>query len=68
MRVLYLYCHPQTTSFHAAIRARALAGLADAHHDVDLLDLYAEKFDPVMWEPARRVYHDLSRNQAGLED
>ena len=68
MRVLYLYCHPQATSFHAAIRTRALAGLAHAHHNVDLLDLYAEKFDPVMWEPARRVYHDLSRNQAGLED
>jgi NAD(P)H dehydrogenase (quinone) len=68
MRVLYLYCHPQATSFHVAIRARALAGLASAQHEVDLLDLYAEKFDPVMWEAARRDYHDPSRNQAGLED
>jgi NAD(P)H dehydrogenase (quinone) len=68
MRVHYLYCHPQATSFHAAIKERALAGLAAAHHDVDLLDLYAEKFDPVMWEPARRDYHDLSLNQTGLED
>ena len=50
MRVHYLYCHPQTTSFHAAILTRALAGLAAAHHEVDLLDLYADKFDPVMWE------------------
>ena len=32
-----------------------------------LLDLYAEKFDPVMSEAARRDYHDTSRNQAGLE-
>jgi putative NADPH-quinone reductase len=68
MRVLYLYCHPQATSFHAAICARALAGLAVARHEVDLLDLYAEKFDPVMWEPARRDYHDTTRNQLGLED
>jgi NAD(P)H dehydrogenase (quinone) len=68
MRVLYLYCHPQATSFHAAIRARALAGLAVARHEVDLLDLYAERFDPVMWEPARRDYHDTTRNQLGLED
>jgi len=67
MRVLYLYCHPQATSFHAAIRARALEGLAAAGHEVDLLDLYAEKFDPVMWEDARRDYHDVSRNQLGLE-
>jgi putative NADPH-quinone reductase len=67
MRVLYLYCHPLPESFHAAIRARALAGLAAARHDVDLLDLYAEKFDPVMSEAARRDYHDTSRNQVGLE-
>jgi len=67
MRVHYLYCHPQPTSFHAAIRARVLMALASAGHEVDLLDLYAEKFDPVMWEPARRDYHDTSRNQAGLE-
>ncbi len=67
MRILYLYCHPQPESFHAAIRERALAGLAAAKHEVDLLDLYAEKFDPVMSEAARRDYHDKSRNQAGLE-
>lgn len=67
MRVLYLYCHPLPGSFHAAIRARAMAGLAVAQHEVDLLDLYAEKFDPVMSEAARRDYHDTSRNQAGLE-
>ena len=66
MRVHYLYCHPQATSFHAAIRARVLAGLAAARHEVDLLDLYADKFDPVMWEAERRDYHDTSRNQARL--
>src|SRR6516165_9576357 len=67
MRVLYLYCHPLPESFHAAIREQALAGLATARHEVDLLDLYAENFDPVMSEAARRDYHDTSRNQAGLE-
>ena len=66
MRVHYLYCHPQATSFHAAIRARALAGLAAARHEVDLLDLYADKFDPVIWDAERRDYHDTSRNQARL--
>jgi putative NADPH-quinone reductase len=66
MRVHYLYCHPQATSFHAAVRARALAGLAAARHEVDLLDLYEDRFDPVMWEAERRDYHDTSRNQARL--
>src|ERR1700739_2395080 len=48
MRVLYVYCHPLADSFHAAIRGEALAGLAEAGHTVDLLDLYAEGFDPVL--------------------
>ena len=67
MRILYLYCHPLPESFHAAIRAKALDALADAGHQVDLLDLYAEKFDPVLSEDARRNYHDTLRNRSGLE-
>lgn len=67
MRVLYIYCHPLPESFHAAIRAKALAALADAGHEVDLLDLYAEKFDPILSEEARRHYHDVARNRRGLE-
>lgn len=67
MRVLYLYCHPLPESFHAAIRTEALKGLAEAGHEVDLLDLYAEKFDPVLSEDGRRHYHDESVNKRGLE-
>src|SRR4029079_14921404 len=55
-------------SFHAAIRSEALAGLAAAGHTVDLCDLYAEKFDPVMSEPERRDYHDVSKNQSRVSD
>ena len=51
----------QKMSVHAA-------GLKRAGHDVDLFDLYAEKFDPVLSEDARRHYHDTSRNQTGLEN
>jgi len=67
VRVLYLYCHPLPESFHAAVRGEALAGLAQAGHEVDLLDLYAEDFDPVLTAEARRRYPDTERNQAGLE-
>jgi putative NADPH-quinone reductase len=67
MRVLYLYCHPVPESFHGALRAAALAGLARAGHEVDLLDLYAERFDPVLGTEERRRYHDLARNQEGLQ-
>ena len=68
MKVLYIYCHPLPESFHAAIRKEALEGLRAAEHDVDLLDLYAEKFDPVLSEEGRRNYHDTSINRQGLEN
>ncbi len=67
MRVLYIYCHPLPESFHAAVRQAALAGLRAAGHDVDHLDLYAERFDPVLTEEGRRHYHDEARNRIGLE-
>jgi putative NADPH-quinone reductase len=63
MRVLYVYCHPLPESFHAALRAEALAGLSRAGHDVDLLDLYAEGFDPVLSPARRRDYHDPALNR-----
>lgn len=63
MRVLYVYCHPLEDSFHAAIRKEALAGLAEAGYEVDLLDLYAEGFDPVLTAQRRRDYHDPERNR-----
>jgi NAD(P)H dehydrogenase (quinone) len=68
MRILYIYCHPLPESFHAAIRKKVLDALIEAGHKVDLLDLYAEKFDPVLSEEGRRHYHDISRNQTGLEN
>ena len=68
MRILYLYCHPLPESFHAGIRVEALAGLKAAGHEVDLLDLYAEGFNPVLSEEGRRHYHDEPGNQVGLEN
>jgi putative NADPH-quinone reductase len=67
MRVLHLYCHPLPESFHAALRTRALAGLAKAGHEVDMLDLYAEGFDPVLGADERRHYHDTTANRRRLE-
>ncbi|HZF74938.1 MAG TPA: NAD(P)H-dependent oxidoreductase [Acetobacteraceae bacterium] len=64
MRILYLYAHPLPESFHAAIRDAAMRGLAEAGHWVDLCDLYAEGFDPVLGVAERRGYHDPATNRA----
>lgn len=69
MRVLHLYAHPlDRDSFHGAIRRRAREALAAAGHDVDLVDLYADGFDPVLGAEERRRYHDVAANTRGVED
>lgn len=47
MRVLTVYAHPNPQSFCAALLSRFVEGLKDAGHDTDVIDLYAEDFDPV---------------------
>lgn len=64
MRVLLVYCHPVPESFVAAVRTRAVETLRAAGHEVDLLDLYAEGFDPVLSADERRGYHEPGANEA----
>ena len=47
MRVLTVYAHPNPKSFCHAVLDRFTAGLADGGHTVEVVDLYAIKFDPV---------------------
>ncbi|WP_237213848.1 NAD(P)H-dependent oxidoreductase [Falsiroseomonas oryziterrae] len=68
MKVLYLYAHPLPESFHAAIRDAAREGLRAAGHEVDLCDLYAEGFNPVLSPEERRGYHEIPGNRAPVEE
>lgn len=64
MRILIVYSHPVPESFNAAVRDTALESLRQGGHEVRLLDLYADGFDPVMGAQERRDYHteDLNEN------
>lgn len=46
MKALIVYAHPEPTSFNGALKDRAVACLEGAGHEVQVTDLYAEKFDP----------------------
>src|SRR5258708_39230314 len=63
MQGLYVYCHPLDDSCHAGIRKEALAGLQQAGHTVDLLDLDAGGFAPGLSAERRGDYHDPVRNR-----
>lgn len=58
MRVLVVHCHPNPTSFGAAARDRALAGLESAGHEIRLNDLYADHFEPVLSADERRTHKE----------
>lgn len=68
MRVLLVYCHPDPESFTAAVKVTAVAALTAAGHTVDLIDLYADGFDPVMRRQERRDYHTPEINEAPVAD
>lgn len=48
MRALVVYTHPHGDSFCARLRDTVVATLQEGGHRVDLLDLHAEGFDPVL--------------------
>ncbi len=67
MRVLVLYAHPLETSFVAALHRRVVEVLRERGHEVDDLDLYAEKFNPVMSAEMMHDYVDTSKNWTEVE-
>jgi NAD(P)H dehydrogenase (quinone) len=48
LNILIVYCHPEATSFNAALRdAAAIETFESIGHVVEVSDLYGEGFDPV---------------------
>lgn len=50
MKVLTVVSHPRTNSLTFAITERFVQGLADAGHEVEVLDLHRSGFNPILWE------------------
>jgi NAD(P)H dehydrogenase (quinone) len=56
MRVMAIIDHPRRDSFNHAILAAVVGSFRSAGHEVDILDLHAENFDPVMRVEELAVY------------
>lgn len=67
MRALVVYCHPLETSLTHAVKETAVRGLVARGHEVRLLDLYAEGFDPVLSAVERRSYNEKTRDDSMIE-
>jgi NAD(P)H dehydrogenase (quinone) len=58
LRTLVVHCHPDLQSYSAALFHAACASLRQAGHELRTIELYAEKFDPVLDLDERRAYLD----------
>lgn len=58
MRLLFIHAHPVPESFNRALCDCAVATARERGHEVRLIDLHAEGFNPVMSAEERRRYHD----------
>jgi putative NADPH-quinone reductase len=67
MRILIVLAHPLADSFAAGTAATAKAALERNGHSVDLIDLYAEKFDPLLSESERRGYFDRPYDTSAVD-
>jgi putative NADPH-quinone reductase len=67
MKVHVIYAYPLQTGLAVEIHKTVVSSLIEAGHEVDDLDLYAEKFDPVLNEDDRTIYHDLEINQRRIK-
>jgi len=59
MKVLVVYAHPNPESFNHAVLERFVEGLQSKNHEVEILDLYAQGFNPLLSAA------DLASLQAG---
>lgn len=64
MRVLVIYAHPIAESFNGALLSCVNDALLGAGHEIDVLDLYGENFDPVLTADERNAYFDTEANRA----
>jgi NAD(P)H dehydrogenase (quinone) len=58
VNVLVVFTHPLPDSFLAAARDRVVSALQASGHTVDLLDLYADGFDPTLGDTEWRTQTD----------
>ena len=67
IKALVVYCHPNLDSYTAGIRDLVLDRLNFASAEIQLIDLYAINFKPVLEHEELVKYLDIKSNQNGLD-
>lgn len=57
-KIVLIYCHPYNQSFNHAVFVQLLHNLTRQHITTDVIDLYADHFNPVYDLEELRLFHD----------
>lgn len=68
MRVLIIYCHPNSESYTAAVRDVVQENAVSEGAKVRVLDLYAEGFNPVLSPSEFQAYETVPENTLTVQD
>lgn len=67
MNILVVFAHPDPESFNGAICQQVCDQLTEQGHQIDLLDLYQNGFEPCMSRAERRIYMERDKNAETVE-
>ncbi|QII48062.1 NAD(P)H-dependent oxidoreductase [Bacillus paralicheniformis] len=67
MQTAVIYAHPNPNSFNGAILNQVIKALEDGKHSYDVIDLYKDRFDPVLLFDDKKRRSDMKRDPETAE-
>ncbi|MDN5387476.1 NAD(P)H-dependent oxidoreductase [Bacillus sp. LB7] len=67
MQTAVIYAHPNPNSFNGAILNQVIKALEDGKHSYDVIDLYKDRFDPVLLFDEKKRRSDMKRDPETAE-
>ncbi|WP_105979156.1 NAD(P)H-dependent oxidoreductase [Bacillus paralicheniformis] len=67
MQTAVIYAHPNPNSFNGAILNQVIKALEDGKHSYDVIDLYRDRFDPVLLFDEKKRRSDMKRDPETAE-
>lgn len=67
MQTAVIYAHPNPNSFNGAILNQVIKALEDGKHFYDVIDLYRDRFDPVLLFDEKKRRSDMKHDPETAE-
>ena len=67
MQTAVIYAHPNPNSFNGAILHQVIKALEDGKHSYDVIDLYKDRFDPVLLFDEKKRRSDMKHDPETAE-